>query len=91
MIAQTLCRRTGGGRVAAFEVLLGTPAVANLIRERKTFQLASVMQTGKSLGMATLNDALADLVRKGLVTQAEALLRAVNKNELRTLLGPAGD
>jgi len=86
VIAQTLCRKVGGGRVAAFEILIGTPAVTNLIRERKTFQLFSVMQTGKNLGMVTLNDSLHDLVKRGLVEPREAYLKAVNKPELKGML-----
>jgi twitching motility protein PilT len=53
-----LCKKKGGGRVAAYEVLIGTSAVANLIREGKTVQLKSVMQTGRNLGMQTMNDHL---------------------------------
>lgn len=86
VIAQTLCRKIGGGRVAAFEILIGTPAVTNLIRERKTFQLFSVMQTGKNVGMVTLNDSLYDLVKRGLVEPREAYVKAVNKQELRSML-----
>ena len=65
VIAQTLCKKIGGGRVAALEVLLVHPAIANLIREGKTFQIPSVMQTSKRLGMVTLNDALIELVEQG--------------------------
>jgi twitching motility protein PilT len=86
VIAQTLCRKIGGGRVAAFEILMGTPAAANLVRERKTFQLFSVMQTGKSAGMVTLNDSLHDLVKRGVVEPREAFLKAVNKPELKGML-----
>ncbi len=86
VIAQTLCRRTEGGRVAAFEILLGIPAVSNLIREGKTHQLASVMQTSRKLGMVTLNDSLADLVRRGVIDGNEALLRAIDKDGLRAML-----
>src|SRR6185437_3204965 len=57
VIAQTLCKKIGGGRAAALEVLIATPGIANLIREGKTFQLPSLMQTGKNQGMVTLNDA----------------------------------
>ena len=90
VVAQTLCKRVGGGRVAAFEVLLSSPAVANLIRERKVFQLPSLMQTGKAQGMRTLNDSLAALVREGLVEPAEALRRAVSRDELKRLLPKEG-
>jgi twitching motility protein PilT len=86
VIAQILLKRVGGGRVAAHEILLGVPAVANLIREGKTFQIPSVMQTGKRLGMRTMNDSLADLVRSGLVEAEEALAKTVDKDGLRNLL-----
>ena len=62
VIAQVLCPKIGGGRVAAREVLLSIPAVANLIREGKTFQIPSIMQTNRKVGMVTLNDALIELV-----------------------------
>jgi twitching motility protein PilT len=90
VISQTLLKKTGGGRVAAQEVLLCTSGVANLIREGKTFQIPSVMQTGRSAGMATLNDALLELVRKRLVDPNEALAKAVSKSELRAALERMG-
>ena len=62
VIAQTLCKKIGGGRVAAREILLSIPAVSNLIREGKTFQIPSIMQTNRKAGMVTLNDALIELV-----------------------------
>lgn len=86
VIAQTLCRKVGGGRVAALEVLLTNGAISNLIREGKTFQIPSMMQVGRAQGMVSLNDALADLVKKGLVTPEEALRRAVDKAGLDSLL-----
>jgi twitching motility protein PilT len=86
VLSQTLCKKKGGGRIAALEVLLVTPAVSNLIREGKAFQIPSIMQTGKGLGMCTLNDALMDLVQKGLVTPKEAYFKSVSKSELRALL-----
>ena len=79
VIAQTLCKRKGGGRVAAREILLSTPAVSNLIREAKTFQIPSIIQTSKKLGMHTLNDALFDLVEKGVVEPDEAYMKSVEK------------
>jgi twitching motility protein PilT len=79
VIAQTLCRKIGGGRVAALEILIATQAVSNLIREGKTFQIPSMMQVGKSVGMVTLNDALLELVTKKLVAPDEALAKAVDK------------
>lgn len=86
VIAQNLCRRTGGGRVAALEVLIVNPAISNLIREGKTVQIQSMMQVGKASGMVTLNESLADLVRTGQVDPAEAIAKAVDKNGLDMLL-----
>ena len=79
VISQTLCKKIGGGRAAAREVLLSIPAVTNLIREGKTFQIPSVMQTSRRLGMVTLNDALLELVDAGKVEPAEAYTKAVEK------------
>jgi twitching motility protein PilT len=79
VIAQTLCRKVGGGRVAAREVLLSIPAVSNLIREGKTFQIPSIMQTNRKAGMVTLNDALMELVDNRLVEPKEAYMKAVEK------------
>jgi twitching motility protein PilT len=90
VLTQTLCKKIGGGRVAAREVLLATGAVSNLIREGKTFQLASIMQTGRGQGMQTLNDALLDLVRKKLILPQEALAKSVAKADLRKSLEAAG-
>ncbi len=79
VIAQTLCRKIGGGRVAAREVLLTIPAVSNLIREGKTFQIPSIMQTNRKAGMVTLNDALIELVDAKQVEPKEAYMKAVEK------------
>jgi twitching motility protein PilT len=90
VVAQVLCRKRGGGRVAAYEILLSTPAVANLIREGKTFQIPSIMQTNRKLGMVTMNEALLDLVEKGLVEPSEALLKAVDKAAFSAALKARG-
>jgi twitching motility protein PilT len=90
VVAQTLLKRKGGGRVAALEILIVTHAVANLIREGKTFQIPSLMQTGKALGMQTLNDALMQLVQSDTVEAQEAYDRAPNKKEFGVLLTRAG-
>ncbi len=90
VIAQTLCRKIGGGRVAALEVLIVTQAVSNLIREGKTFQIPSIMQVNKAIGMVALNDALMDLVTKKLVDPAEAYAKAVDKSGFDALLKRAG-
>jgi twitching motility protein PilT len=79
VIAQTLCKKIGGGRVAAREVLLSIPAVSNLIREGKTFQIPSIMQTNRKSGMITLNDALMELVDARLVEPKEAYMKSVEK------------
>jgi twitching motility protein PilT len=88
VISQTLCKKIGGGRVAAREVLLSIPAVTNLIREGKTFQIPTVMQTSKRLGMVTLNDALMELVDGQLIEPPEGYGKAVDKvmylNSLRS-------
>jgi twitching motility protein PilT len=86
VIAQTLCRKIGGGRVAALEVLIATQAISNLIREGKTFQIPSMMQVGKASGMMTLNDALIDLVTKKLVAPEEAYSKSVDKSGFEVLL-----
>ncbi len=90
VIAQTLCRRIGGGRVAALEVLIATQAISNLIREGKTFQIPSIMQVNKASGMVSLNDALADLVARKLVAPDEALAKAVDKTGFETQLKRLG-
>jgi len=79
VIAQTLCAKIGGGRVAAREVLLSVPAISNLIREGKTFQIPSVIQTSRRLGMITLNDALIELVDAETVEPREAYSKALDK------------
>jgi twitching motility protein PilT len=79
VISQTLCKRINGGRVAAREILFTTPAISNLIREGKTFQIPSIIQTSKQLGMLTLNDALLALVEKKEISPDEAYVRSVEK------------
>ncbi|AKE53061.1 type IV pilus twitching motility protein PilT [Kangiella geojedonensis] len=81
VIAQTLLKRNGGGRVAAHEILIGTPAIRNLIREAKVAQMYSAMQTGMSLGMQTLDHSLKQLVSKGVVSRQDARMKANNKEE----------
>jgi twitching motility protein PilT len=86
VIAQTLCKKIGGGRVAAREVLLSIPAVSNLIREGKTFQIPSIMQTNRKGGMVTLNDALMELVDAKLVEPKEAYMKSVEKQGILAAL-----
>lgn len=80
VISQTLMKRVGGGRVAAHEIMIGTPAIRNLIREGKIAQMYSAIQTGQSAGMQTLDQCLTELLQKGLVTKEEARFRAQNKD-----------
>ncbi len=90
VIAQTLLPKKGGGRVAALEVLIVTPAISNLIREGKTFQIPSAMQTGRNHGMVMLNDALYAHVQNGLVEPRDAYIKAVDKTGFESLLTRGG-
>jgi twitching motility protein PilT len=90
VISQTLVKKKGGGRAAAREVLLATTAVSNLIREGKTFQIPTIMQTSRKLGMVTMNDALLDLVERGIVEPHDAWLKAVDKGGLQMALQTRG-
>jgi twitching motility protein PilT len=81
VISQTLLKtKDGAGRVAAHEIMIGTPAIRNLIREAKIPQMYSAIQTGQSLGMQTLDQNLTDLVRRSIVSSAEARTKAANKD-----------
>ena len=81
VISQTLCKtKDGSGRVAAHEIMIGTPAIRNLIREAKVAQMYSAIQTGQALGMQTLDQNLTDLVRRNLVAPGEARSKAANKD-----------
>ncbi len=81
VISQTLMKtKDGNGRVAAHEIMVGTPAIRNLIRESKIAQMYSAIQTGQQFGMQTLDQNLQDLVRRNIVSAAEARIRAVNRD-----------
>ena len=82
VISQTLLKRMGGGRVAAHEIMIGTPAIRNLIREGKIAQMYSAIQTGQASGMQTLDQCLAELLAKGQVSKEEARFKAQNKDSL---------
>jgi twitching motility protein PilT len=90
VISQVLCKKIGGGRVAAREIMLSTPSVSNLIREGKTFQLPSVLQTSRRLGMVTMNDALIELVDSKQVEPQEAYLKATDKAGIINMLKQRG-
>jgi twitching motility protein PilT len=79
VISQILCKKRGGGRVAALEVMFGVPAVSNLIRESKIFQIPSIMQTSRNIGMRLMNDSLLNLVKEGLIEPSEAMAKANDK------------
>jgi twitching motility protein PilT len=84
VISQTLCKtKDGAGRVAAHEVMIGTPAIRNLIREAKVAQMYSAIQTGQGFGMQTLDQNLQDLVRRNIVTVEEARNKAANKDNFK--------
>lgn len=86
VVAQTLCRRKGGGRVGVYEILVVNAAVSNLIREGKGHQILSIMQTGKKLGMTILNEELARLVNEGVIEHEEAMSKTVDKKDLEKRL-----
>ncbi|MEJ2326233.1 MAG: type IV pilus twitching motility protein PilT [Chromatiaceae bacterium] len=80
VIAQTLLKKTGGGRIASHEIMIGTPAIRNLIREDKVAQMYSAIQTGQAYGMQTLDQNLQELVKKGLINRNDAKAKAQNKD-----------
>src|SRR4249920_430216 len=82
VVSQTLLKKIGGGRIAAHEIMIGTPAIRNLIREGKIAQMFSAIQTGGAVGMQTLDQCLTDLVAKGVVSKEEARYKATNKDAL---------
>lgn len=85
VICQMLCKKKTGGRAAALEVMLSVPAVANLIRESKVFQIPSTMQTGRKIGMCLMNDSLLRLVKEGQVDPEEAMSKSTDKAGLQLL------
>ncbi len=90
VVSQTLLKRTSGGRIAAREIMIVNSAISNLIREGKTVQIPSIIQTNKRLGMVMLNDALMDLVNAGEVDPLEAYTKAVDKGNLAERLKSKG-
>jgi twitching motility protein PilT len=83
VVSQTLLKRKGGGRVAAWEIMMGTSAIRNLIREDKVAQMYSTIQTGGSYGMQTLDQHLTQLVRQGIITRDIAAAKAKNKSDFK--------
>jgi twitching motility protein PilT len=87
VIAQNLFKRIDTkGRVCALEILVVTPAIANLIREAKTFQIPGMLQVGRKYGMQTLDDSIMDLLNKGMISPEDAYSRCLDKNKFRSLL-----
>jgi twitching motility protein PilT len=83
VVAQTLMKKIGGGRIAAWEIMIGTPAIRNLIREDKVAQMYSSIQTGTAVGMITMDQYLLDLLSRGLISKQDARVKAVNKDSFQ--------
>ena len=86
VVAQQLMPRIGHGRIVAIEILIATAAVRNLIREGKTYQLYTVLETGSQYGMQTMDKVLAEVERAGKITHEEATARAMDKDNIRRFL-----
>ena len=84
VISQTLVKKVGGGRVAAHEIMMGVPAIRNLIREDKIAQMYSAIQTGMSHGMQTMDQCLQNLINRGLITRQVAMDKAQDKNQFKS-------
>jgi twitching motility protein PilT len=84
---QLIPKKDGTGRVLALEILTNTPAVANVIREAKTYMLPGIIQTGKKQGMRLMDDTLVDLYERGLISEEEAYARAEQKQMVRQHIG----
>jgi twitching motility protein PilT len=90
VVSQTLCKKIGGGRIAAFEIMIATTSIQSLIRENKTFRITSDIQTGAALGMITLDSHLTSLYNRELITADEAVERAQDSQTMREKLTAAG-
>jgi len=84
---QLIPRADGQGRAVAMEIMLNSPAIANVIREAKTFMLPGIIQTGKKAGMILMDESVAELYRQGVISAEEAIYRAENKTEMRNVCG----
>jgi twitching motility protein PilT len=89
VVTQALLPKVGGGRAAALEILVATPAVRNLIRENKTYQIPSAMQVGAKIGMVTMEAALADLVQRGVVSADVVKTKLAEPEPPKTAAGAA--
>jgi twitching motility protein PilT len=86
VVAQQLLPRMGGGRIATIEVMIATSAIRNLIREGKTHQIYSALETGAQFGMQTMDKVLADMYRNGNITHEEAMARSIDRENLKRFL-----
>ena len=91
VVCQTLVKKAGGGRAVATEILVTTPAIANLIREGKTYQIRSALQAGRAQGMNTMDQHLADLVNSGTVPYGAALEKVHDQEDFKRLVHRTGD
>ena len=89
VVSQVLCKKVGGGRAAAYEILLMNAAAQNMVREAKTFQIKSMMQTSRAQGMQTMNDHLFELVKDKVIEVKDAYLKATDKAGFREMLQKA--
>jgi twitching motility protein PilT len=87
VIAQILLKKVGGGRCAALEIMAGNPAIGNLIREGKTYQIPSILQTSKGDGMQTMDMALLELYNKKMITAEDCIVRCIDKKSMRAQIG----
>jgi twitching motility protein PilT len=90
VISQMLCKKIGGGRVPALEVMIGTAPISNMIREAKIFQIPSIIQTSRKQGMMLMNDSFLDLVKRKIIEPQEAYAKAVDKTGLLAMMKTAG-
>ena len=90
VLSQTLIPKIGGGRAMALEIMVATPAIRNLIREEKIHQVYSAIATGQKFGMQTMNQSLADLIKRKLITREDAFNRSTLPEELQQLLAHEG-
>jgi twitching motility protein PilT len=90
VISQALCKKTGGGRIAAYEIMVNTSSIASLIRENKTFRIPSDIQTGAALGMITLDTHLMSLVNRELIDPNEAMEKSQEPVAMREKLTSMG-
>jgi twitching motility protein PilT len=90
VISQVLCKKIGGGRIAAYEIMINTTSIGSLIRENKTFRITSELQTGAGLGMITMDTHLMSLVNRELVSPDEALEKAQDSTIMREKFLQAG-